>query len=81
MSVHFHESVSVRVLSRTGIQGTRAGAPTEQCQHLVKQTAPSKIHVHRFPDTAEMLSPAHREINGVSGLPVAFRGGECVYVI
>lgn len=69
------------MLSRAGIQGTRAGAPTEQCQHLVKQTTPPKIQAHRFPDTAEMLSPAHREIDGVFGLPVAFRGGECVYVI
>lgn len=67
-------------IPRTGIQGTQAGAPTEQCQHLVKQTTPPKIHAHRFPDTAEMLSPAQREIDGVFGLPVAFRGGERVYV-
>lgn len=70
----------LRLLSRTGSQGTQAGAPTEQCQHFVKQTTPPKIQAH-FPDTAEMLSPAHREIDGVFGLPVSFRGGECVYVI
>lgn len=81
--VHFHVSVSVRAegAQQDWIQGTRAGAPTEQCQHLVKQTTPPKIHTHCFPDTAEMLSPAHGEIDGVFGLPVAFRGGECVYVI
>lgn len=76
-------SVSVRAggVSRTGIQGAQAGAPTERCQQCGKQTTPPKMHAHPFPDTAEMLSPAHREIDGVFGLPVAFRGGECVYVI
>lgn len=69
------------MLSRTGIQGTQAEAPTEQCQHCGKQTTLPKIHTDPFRDTAEMLSPAHREIDGVFGLPVAFRGGEYVYVI
>lgn len=82
--VHLHVSVSVRAGGAQRDWDPRcAGWGAHRAMPAPRKTnsPPLKIHAHRFPDTAEMLSPAHREIDGVFGLPVAFRGGECVYVI
>lgn len=56
--------------------GTLKAKPT-----AFRTNKPPTTLARYFPDTAEMFSLAPREIDGVFGLPVAFRVCECVYFI